>query len=108
MARQSQTRGIYCGIDQDEFGGMTPTGAIIKDAWIFGLIPESERCAGWDVNRMQMLYDKTAQQWAQYNYRASDLPPDIRARHERIHQEAIERARRLGWIPESMIDEEES
>lgn len=108
MVRQAHTRRVYEGIDKDEFGGMTPTGAIVKDAWIFGLIPETEHCAGWDVGRMQILYDKTTELWSQYNFRASDLPPEIRARHERIHQEAMNRARELGWIPESMIDEDES
>jgi hypothetical protein len=62
----------------------------------------------WDVGRMQMLYDKTTELWAQYNFRVSDLPPDIRARHARIHHEAMVRARELGWIPDSMIGEDES
>nr|WP_156782209.1 hypothetical protein [Acidihalobacter aeolianus] len=96
----------YVGIDKDDFGGMTPTGAIVKDAWIFGLLPETETCAGWDAGRMQMLYDKTSELWAQHHYRVEALPEDIRARHERIHREAMERARALGWEPDSMIEEE--
>lgn len=107
MTKQPQSRRTYGGIDQDQFGGMTPTGAIIKDAWIFGLIPETERCSGWDVNRMQILYDQTTEQWAQYNYRANNLPPELRARHDRIHREAMIRARELGWLPDALIDEEE-
>lgn len=30
---------IYVGIDQDRYGGMTAMGAIIKDAWVFSLLP---------------------------------------------------------------------
>jgi hypothetical protein len=28
---------------------MTPTGNIIRDAWVFGIIPEEDACAGWTV-----------------------------------------------------------
>ncbi|AOU98088.1 hypothetical protein BI364_09050 [Acidihalobacter yilgarnensis] len=108
MSGRPQKR-TYIGIDQDKFGGMTPTGAIVKDAWIFGLLQETEdTCAGWDAGRMQILYDKTSELWAQYHYRVEALPEDIRARHERIHREAMARARALGWAPDSMIEEDES
>ena len=33
---------LYVGIDDDYFGGMTPIGTIIRDAWVFGILPESE------------------------------------------------------------------
>ncbi len=29
----------YVGIEQDENGGMTHYGLIVRDAWVFGLIP---------------------------------------------------------------------
>ncbi len=38
----------YAGIDKDAFGGMPPTGNIIRDAWVFGLISDSKTCAGWN------------------------------------------------------------
>lgn len=98
----------YVGILNDEYGGMTPTGAIIKDAWIFGLIPESETCEGWNADRLQLLYEKTSALWGEYGYLAANLPEDMRARHARIHDEAIERARRHGWQPDAMVDQEEN
>lgn len=100
-------RKTYVGIHKDEFGGMTPTGAIVKDAWIFRLIPESETCAGWDVARMQALYEKTGEQWNVYGYQVAKLPAELRERHERIHAEAIRRARELGWQPDALVDEED-
>ena len=31
----------YVGIDKDPKGAMNPTGNIIRDAWVFEIIPES-------------------------------------------------------------------
>ena len=42
-----QTDKRYVGIDKDINGGMTTTGKIIRDAWIFGILPETETCEGW-------------------------------------------------------------
>lgn len=98
----------YVGILDDEFGGMTPTGAIVKDAWTFDLIPQTQTCKGWDAGRMQGLYEKTSECWERYGYSVSNLPPEMRERHERIHSEAMRRARELGWQPDALIDEEES
>ncbi len=95
----------YVGILDDHFGGMTPTGAIVKDAWIFGLIPESETCAGWSLADIQILYDKVNDLWTQYGFHVGNLPEELRARHERIHREAIERARAMGWEPEMYENE---
>lgn len=36
----------YAGIDKYPYGKMNPAGNIICDAWVFGIIPESETCAG--------------------------------------------------------------
>lgn len=98
----------YVGILNDEFGGMTPTGAIVKDAWTFGVIPETQTCEGWDLGRMQALYEKTTEHWEHYGYSVSNLPPELRDRHQRIHHEAMQRARGLGWRPDALIDEEEN
>ena len=46
----------YPGLDGDENGGMTYLGQIVKDAWVFGLLPETEQCAGWSRSQMQALY----------------------------------------------------
>ena len=94
----------YVGIENDEHGGMTPIGGIIKDAWVFGLIPESETCEGWSTAEIQLLSDKVHEDWVKYGCLVSNLPPDLRERHGRIHDEAVKRARDLGWDPE--LDDE--
>jgi len=91
---------IYEGIDKDPKGAMTPTGNIIRDAWVFGLIPESETCAGWTVQGIDSLYDKVTAEWEKYGHMVSRLPPELRERHQRIYDAAIARARDLGWDPE--------
>jgi len=91
---------IYEGIDKDPKGAMTPTGNIIRDAWVFGLIPESETCAGWTVQGIDSLYDKVTAEWEKYGHMVSRLPPELRERHQRIYDAEIARARDLGWDPE--------
>lgn len=95
----------YVGMVLDQYGGMTATGAIIKDAWLFGLLPETETCAGWDLNRIQSVYDQTQVEWDKYGCLVSNLPPALRERHGRIHAVAIERAKSLGWEPEMYLSE---
>lgn len=70
----------YDGIDQDQYGGMSAMGAITKDAWLFGILPETETCAGWDGNRIQILYDKTQVEWDKYGCLVSNLPAELRER----------------------------
>ncbi len=95
----------YVGLDQDYCGGMTPTGTLVRDAQVFGLIAATETCAGWNYGRLEDLNDKVADAWAPYGHLASRLPPDLRARHEHIFGAAIQRARELGWAPN--LDDEE-
>ena len=90
----------YPGIHNDRFGGMTDIGKIIRDAWVFGLLPETETCAGWNHGRLEVLYDKVHKAWAPYGHRVSELPPELRERHARIYAEALARARELGWSVE--------
>lgn len=89
----------YIGLDEDAYGGMTPTGNIVRDAQVFGLIPETETCAGWSVDRIDHLYDQVSRAWQPYGHLASRLPADLRERHQRIYGAAIRRARELGWGP---------
>jgi len=96
----------YVGIDNDEYGGMTPTGAIVKDAWLFGLIPEEETCEGWTVAALQHLYDQVTEHWSRYGYRVNQLPPELQERHTRIHEAAMKRARALGWDPDPADEED--
>ncbi len=91
---------IYCGIDKDHYGGMTPIGTIIKDAWVFGLLPESENCENWSHDRLQIIYDQTRSEWDKYGCLVSSLPSELKQRHAEIYGAATKRARELGWNPE--------
>lgn len=95
----------YAGIDNDPTGAMNPTGNIIRDAWVFGLIPESETCAGWNQQGIQDLYDAVSRAWEPYGHLVSNLTPELRARHQRIYEAAIAQARASGWDPE-LVDED--
>jgi hypothetical protein len=96
---------IYPGIDEDVYGGMSDIGRIIRDAWVFGLIPETEKCVGWDYGRIETLYDKVHAEWAKYGHLVNRLPPELSGRHRRIYDEALARARAAGWSAE--LDDEE-
>jgi len=91
---------IYPGIHADENGGLTPWGQVVMDAWIFGLLPETQGCAGWDQGRLQGLYERVHQAWAPYGHLPSALPDELRERHARIYAATVERARAAGWAPE--------
>lgn len=90
----------YVGLDADSFGGMTSTGTIVRDAWVFGILPEGETCAGWSYERIQSLYDQVSTAWEPYGHLASRLPAELGERHRRIYDAATEKARTLGWPPE--------
>ena len=89
----------YVGIYNDAYGGMTHIGNIIKDAWLFGVLPEAETCDGWSHDRLQMVYDQVSTEWEKYGHLVSNLPPELRERHARIHDAAFARAKALGWDP---------
>lgn len=90
----------YIGIDQDDDEGLTPLGRIVRDAWVFELIPETETCAGWDMSRMQGLYERVFAAWEPYAHLPSRLPDELKARHAKFYGEAIQTARDNGWDPE--------
>jgi len=90
---------LYCGIDNDHYGGMTPIGTIIKDAWLFGILPLEETCENWPHDRLQVIYDKTRVEWDKYGCLVSNLPEDLKARHAQIHDAAVKKASELGWNP---------
>jgi len=85
---------------------MTAIGKLIRDAWVFGVIPETETCAGWDLSRIDALLHKVNDEWDKYGCLVSHLPDELRERHERIHGEAIKRARAAGWSGEIETDDE--
>ena len=90
----------YVGIYNDLEGGMTHIGMVIKDAWVFGLIPETETCEGWLPSQIQILAEDVYQSWEPYAHLPSRLPDELRERHTRIHAAAMEIARKNGWDPE--------
>jgi hypothetical protein len=96
----------YVGIDKDMHGGMTTIGKTIRDAWVFGLIPETETCEGWNLAGIDNLLHRVNAEWDKYGCLVSHLPPELRERHERIHNEAVKKARGLGWSGEYETDDE--
>jgi hypothetical protein len=90
----------YPGIYADANGGLTPWGQVVMDAWVLGLLPETEGCAGWDQGRLQGLYERVHRAWEPYGHLPSRLPPELQERHTRIYAEAVTRARAAGWQPE--------
>ena len=96
----------YIGIDKEINGGMTTIGKIIRDAWVFGLIPETETCAGWNLAGIDALLDKVNAEWDKYGCLVSKLPEDLQQRHQQIHNAGIERATAAGWSGEVETDDE--
>lgn len=96
----------YVGIQNELNGGMTTIGKIIRDAWVFGLIPEEETCEGWNLAGIDDLLQKTNKEWDKYDCLVSRLPPELAERHARIHNEALEQAKQAGWSGESETDHE--
>ena len=103
MSKKPQT---YVGVDNDIQGGMTPIGKMIRDAWVFGLIEESQTCEGWNAAGIDSLLEKVNKEWDKYGCLFSHLPPELRERHERIHGGAIEEAKTAGWSGETETDDE--
>ncbi len=93
----------YVGIYNDQYGGMTDTGKIIRNSWIFGLIPETETCENWLPQGIQKLWEDSDAEWEKYGFLVSNLSPELRERFDRIQEAAIERARAAGWDPEDYI-----
>ncbi len=97
----------YVGIDKDVNGGMTAIGKLIRDAWVFGIIPETETCEGWNFAGLDSLSDKVNIEWDKYGCLVSNLPDDLRQRHEKFHDHAVAHARKSGWAGEQETDDEE-
>jgi len=87
----------YVGIDNDLNGGMTDTGKIIRDAWVFGIIPQTETCEGWLAAGIEDLWRKVDAEWEKYGFLVGNLPEDLRVRFLDIHDAAVARAKAAGW-----------
>ncbi|HEY9164280.1 MAG TPA: hypothetical protein VIN57_06685 [Magnetovibrio sp.] len=87
----------YVGIDNDINGAMTDTAKIIRDAWVFGIIPETETCKGWVAQGIEDLWRKVDAEWEKYGFLVANLPDPIREKFMRIQSEAVEKAKANGW-----------
>jgi len=92
-----QQANSYVGIHNDINGAMTTTGKIIRDAWVFGLIPEAESCEGWNAAAIENLWQRVDAEWEKYGFLVGNLPDALRIRFIHIHEQAIERAKTAGW-----------
>ena len=103
---RSRNPKLYVGIDKDTHGGMTATGKIIRDAWVFVILEEGETCTGWLIPGIDDLWEKVDREWQKYGYQVNCLPDDLRERFLRINAKAIERARAAGWNPDLPDDDD--
>jgi len=85
---------------------MTTIGRIIRDAWVFGLLDETETCEGWNLAGIDALLQKVNVEWDKYGCLVSRLPPELRERHQKIYDEAIANAKAAGWTGEVETDDE--
>ncbi len=90
----------YVGIDNDIHGAMTSIGKIIRDAWVFELIPETQTCEGWNQGQIDALLRRVNTEWDKFGCLVSNLPPALRQRHQHIHDVAIASAKAAGWSGE--------
>jgi hypothetical protein len=90
----------YAGLDNEENFGITLTGRLIRDAWVFGLAPEGETFAGRRLDELQVLFEQVHNAWEPYAHLPSRLPPELAERHARIHGDAIAKAKAAGWSAE--------
>ena len=96
----------YVGIHNEVNGGMTSIGKIIRDAWVFDIIEESETCEGWNYAGIDGLLAKVNTEWDKYGCLVSHLPPELFEKHQRIHDKAIAEAKAAGWSGETETDDE--
>ena len=99
-------RDDYIGIDKDVLAGMNVIAKIIRDAWVFGIIEETETCEGWSSGRIDVLVQQVNDEWDKYGCLVSQLPEELFERHKRIHGQAIAEAKQAGWSGEIETDGE--
>ena len=96
----------YVGLNNDVQGGMTTIGKLVRDAWVFGLIEETETCEGWNFAMVDGLLQKVNAEWDKYGCLVSHLPEELFKRHQTIHNKAMEDAKAAGWSGELETDDE--
>ena len=97
----------YVGLENEINGGMTSIGKIIRDAWLFGIIDESETCKGWNLAGIDALLQKVNAEWDKYGCLVSRLPEPLARRHHEIYTRAIEKAKAAGWSGEQETADED-
>lgn len=100
------SKDIYAGYDNDEWGAMTPIGNMIRDAWLFGILPETEKCNDWPMSRLQGIFEQVRNEWDKYGCLVSNLPDDLKARHAEYSSAAMKKAREMGWNPEVPLNDD--
>ena len=79
------------------------SGKIIRDAWIFGILPEAETCEGWLPQGIETLWEKVNAEWEKYGFRVGAMPDDLREKFLRVQAEALEHAKAAGWSGEQEL-----
>jgi len=105
--KRPTTPKIYPGLNNDINGGMTMIGKIIRDAWVFGILPEGETCENWEMSRIDAVHQQINAQWDKYGCMVSALPADLAERHKQIYDKAIVEAKDRGWDPEVLASDED-
>lgn len=105
--KRPSTPKTYAGLDNDINGSMTMIGKIIRDAWVFGILPETETCTNWEISRIEAIHQQVNDEWDKYGCMVSALPADLRERHKKIYDDAIKSAKLKGWDPEASTRDEE-
>lgn len=82
-------------------------GKVIRDAWVFDILPENEICEGWVISRIDEIHRQVNDEWDKYGSMVSSLPDELQSRHKRIYDEAIAKAKTRGWDPGIIVDDED-
>ena len=91
----------YPGLENDVNGGITMIGKVIRDAWVFGILPETQTCKDWEIARIDAISQQVNDEWDKYGCMVSALPDELREKHQRIYDKGIAEARLRGWDPEA-------
>jgi len=55
------------------------------------------------MDQIEELWDKVNEEWDKYGCMASKLPAELLERNERMHNDALEKAKSMGWTPEQWL-----
>ena len=89
----------YPGLHDDPLAGISDIAAVIRDAWVLGVLPEEQDCRGWSLERIRQLRGQVTLAWHPYRHQVARLPAALRERYLRIHGRHTIDARERGWRP---------